>query len=102
MGQGGGYDLLIEAMRQVVSENPTLRGYFRDVPVTVGGKTGTSQVDNKKDYAVFSGFAPLDDPEIVVSCILEEGVAGVNAGYTAGKVMEKYFELYGGGQALAE
>ena len=92
----GTYDLLIEAMRQVVSENPVLRdNYLRDVPVVVGGKTGTSQVAGKRDYAVFCGFAPLDEPKIVISCVIEEGVYGQRAAYAVGKIMEKYFELYG-------
>ncbi len=87
------YDLLIEAMRQVVDSNSTMKNrYFKNVPVTVGGKTGTSEVEGKIDYAVFSGFAPLESPEIVVTCVLEEGRSGANAAYTVGKVMENYFE----------
>ena len=87
--------ILKEAMRQVVDESDTIQraGYFNNVSVSVGGKTGTAQVAGKMDYAVFSGFAPLDTPEIVVSCILEEGVYGYRAAYTVGKVMEKYFAM---------
>ncbi|MBQ8850816.1 MAG: penicillin-binding protein 2, partial [Clostridia bacterium] len=86
-------ELLKEAMRQVISEGSgTLQSYFDGVPVTVGGKTGTAEVAGKKDYAVFCGFAPLDTPEIVISCVIEEGVYGYRAAYTVGKVMEKYFE----------
>ena len=86
--------ILKEAMRQAVEESDTLQsaGYFKRIGVSVGGKTGTAQVAGKKDYAVFSGFAPLDTPEIVVSCILEEGEYGYRAAYTVAKVMEKYFE----------
>ena len=85
------YSLLIEGMKQVV-ENESLQEYFKGVPVTVGGKTGTAEVDGKKPYAVFCGFAPLDEPELVVSCIIEEGSSGARAAYAVGKVMEKYFE----------
>ena len=86
-------ELLKEAMRQAANDGSAGR-YFKDVPVTVGGKTGTAEVSGKMDYAIFCGFAPLDTPEIVVSCILEEGVHGYRAAYTVGKVMERYFELY--------
>ena len=89
------YDLLIEAMREVVESNETLKKHFEDVPVTVGGKTGTAQVDGKIDYAVFCGFAPLESPEIVISCVIEEGRYGQNAAYAVGKIMETYFALYG-------
>ena len=85
------YGLLLEGMKQVV-ENESLQEYFKGVPVTVGGKTGTAEVDGKKPYAVFCGFAPLDAPELVISCIIEEGSSGSRAAYAVGKVMEKYFE----------
>ncbi len=86
------YDTLIEGMRRVVAESDTLSSYFSGVGVQVGGKTGTAQVAGKHDYALFSGFAPLESPEIVVSCIIEEGKYGANAARTIIDVMEKYFE----------
>jgi len=92
------YGILIDAMGKVVSDKDGSvysSGYLKDVPVTVGGKTGTAEVQGKRDYAVFCGFAPLEAPEIVVSCILEEGVYGYRASYTVGKIMEKYFETAG-------
>ena len=89
------YELLIESMKAVVESNDTLKKYFANVPVTVGGKTGTAEVDGKTDYAVFCGFAPLDAPEIVISCVIEEGKYGQYAAYAVGKVMETYFDLYG-------
>ena len=87
-------ELLKEAMRQAANEKEPSR-YLNNIPVTVGGKTGTSQVAGKKDYALFCGFAPLDTPEIVISCVIEEGEHGYLAAYTVGKIMERYFELYG-------
>ena len=89
--------LLKEAMRQAANEGAASR-YFENLTVTVGGKTGTSQVTEgggKIPNAIFCGFAPYDEPEIVVSCILLEGESGYRAAYTVGKVMEKYFQLYG-------
>jgi penicillin-binding protein 2 len=91
-------EILIDAMAQVVNDidgSVHKSGYLKNVPVTVGGKTGTSEVDGKKDYAIFSGFAPLESPEIVVSCVLEEGEYGYRAAYTVGKIMEKYYALKG-------
>ena len=87
----GTEEILKEAMRQAANDGSAGQ-YFKGVPVTVGGKTGTAQVSGKRDYAIFCGFAPLDIPEIVISCILEEGVYGYRAAYTVGKVMERYFE----------
>lgn len=87
------YRILMEGMGAVVTSNPTLKGYFSDIPVTVAGKTGTAEVDGQQANALFSGFAPMEKPEIVVSCIIEEGKAGTRAAYTVGRVMAKYFEI---------
>ena len=82
------------AMSSVVSENSSLRSYFSKVNATVGGKTGTAQVSaNSKlpDNALFSGFAPYDEPQIVGSCIIEAGEAGSNASKIVAAVFEEYF-----------
>ena len=85
------YDVLIEGMRQVVTGSTTLTNQFRGLPVTVGGKTGTAEVDGQEANALLSCFAPLDDPEIVVSCIIEEGVSGSRASVAVGRVLDAYF-----------
>ncbi len=87
----GTYTTLMEAMGRVVSENSEIYRYFRDLPVKAGGKTGTAEVAGKYDYALFSGFAPLKSPEIVVSCIIEEGQHGYYASIAVARTMEEYF-----------
>ena len=81
-------------MSRVVSESQVLRRYFANVNATVGGKTGTAQVSTNStlpDNALFSGFAPYDNPEIVGSCILEAGEQGGNASKVVAAVFEHYF-----------
>lgn len=85
------YKIIENAMGEVVSENPEVYDAFKTLKVKVGGKTGTSEVDNKNDYAVFTGVAPLDSPEIVASCIIEQGKYGYKAAYPIGKIFEAYF-----------
>ena len=82
------------AMSRVVDESTVLSRYFSNVDATVGGKTGTAQVSANStlpDNALFSGFAPYDDPEIVGSCILEAGEQGANASKIVAAVFEQYF-----------
>lgn len=86
------YDILMEGMKQVVEGSSTLTSNFRRLSVKVGGKTGTAEVNGQKANALYCGFAPLNDPEIVVSCIIEEGVSGSLASAAVAKVMEAYFE----------
>jgi penicillin-binding protein 2 len=59
-----------------VTEQGTAKGAFAGFGVTVAGKTGTAQVANKDDYALFVGFAPANDPQYVVSVIIEQGGHG--------------------------
>ena len=46
-------------------------------PVPVAGKTGTAQWRNDKpNQAWFTAFAPFDDPQVVVTVLIEEGGEG--------------------------
>ncbi len=86
------YTTLMESMSLVVSENNEVYRYFKDLPVTAGGKTGTAEKDKQEDNALFCGFAPLDKPEIVVTCVIEEGQHGYYASEVVAKTMKAYFE----------
>ena len=84
-------DVVLEGMRRVVQSHTLIRNNFSSLPVTAGGKTGTAQVTGKADYALFTGVAPYNDPEIVGLCIIEEGVTGENASLTVAKMFETYY-----------
>ncbi len=83
--------LILNAMKNV-TENGSAARVFRDFPIVVGGKTGTAQrLQTESAFASFIAFAPFDDPEIVVSCIIERGAAGTDAGYAVRDVFDAYF-----------
>ena len=68
-----------KGMRNVMTQG-TARLF--DIPDLVFcGKTGTVQNNKGKDHALFIGFAPMNDPQIAVSVILEN--AGFGATYAA-------------------
>ena len=90
--QADTHAVLKDAMARVITENDAVRRRLAAVPVAVGGKTGTAQYTNKVDYALFSGFAPLDSPEIVATCVIDEGQHGYLASETVAAVFEAYFE----------
>lgn len=47
------------------------------LPFSAGGKTGTAQWNNNKaNHAWFTSFAPYENPEIVLTVLVEEGVEG--------------------------
>ena len=85
------YEIIMEAMRSVVTESDTLSRHFANVSEGVAGKTGTAETGKEVSNALFAGFAPYDSPEIAVSCVLEEGDAGYNAAAVCAKVLEAYF-----------
>ncbi len=64
-----------EGMRQTVTAGSARS--LSIVPVAVAGKTGTAQWSSKKaNHAWFTGFAPYDQPELVITIVVEEGREG--------------------------
>lgn len=93
------WDLIIGGMEKVVhrgnqgfNENGTAWAYIgMDIPYRMAGKSGTAQVvgiaqgeeydeeeldERQRKHAWFMGFAPLDDPQIAVAVIVENGGGG--------------------------
>ncbi len=82
---------LIEAMREV-AENGSATRVFRGYGISVGAKTGTAEVgDGGSPNAVFAGFAPLDDPELLCVSVIENGASGTSAGLCVRDVFDAYF-----------
>ncbi len=82
---------LIEAMREV-AENGSATRIFRGYGISVGAKTGTAEVgDGGSPNAVFAGFAPLDDPELLCVSVIENGASGTSAGLCVRDVFDAYF-----------
>ena len=51
--------------------------YLLTLPVESAGKTGTAQYGNEgKTHAWFTGYAPIDNPEIVLTILIEDGGEG--------------------------
>jgi penicillin-binding protein 2 len=62
--------------------------------LVLAGKTGSAQnaQDPTHDHAWFAGFAPADDPKIVVAVMLEFGEHGTRAARIASKIIESYLK----------
>jgi penicillin-binding protein 2 len=94
------FDFLRDALGAVVAEGT---GKQARVPgVTVGGKTGTAQTHEfrsdaerkrrDQDHAWFAGFAPLDEPQVVVVVFAERaGLGGQVAAPIARDVLKAVF-----------
>ncbi|WP_136798121.1 penicillin-binding protein 2 [Desulfosediminicola ganghwensis] len=103
-------DIIHQGMVDVVHGK---KGTARKIAIdglTIAGKTGTSQVVrvakyrglkdddipyNYRDHALFTCYAPADDPEIALTVIVEHGLGGSSTAAPIAKVvLEKYFEDY--------
>ena len=81
-----------QGMKRVVDEG-SASSIFTDYAIQIGGKTGTAQVGDGSNNAVFIAYAPFDNPEIAVSVVLEHGVRGTNAAQVAKDIFDAYFGL---------
>ncbi|MBL0939872.1 MAG: penicillin-binding protein 2 [Gemmatimonadaceae bacterium] len=79
-----------DALADVLSRGTAAGAQIKGL--TIAGKTGTAQVNGQKDNAWFVGYAPADNPKIVVAIIVEEGLHGSSAARVATKLMERYLK----------
>jgi penicillin-binding protein 2 len=108
-----------QAMKAVVhSPRGTARRINRDINYTIAGKTGTAQVisikaeeeyDSSKidksqwDHALFVAFAPVENPQIAIGLIVENGEHGSSAAAPIARlVMDAYMKSKAGSHQSTE
>lgn len=70
--------IIQDGMRQCVTDGSC--GLLKSLPFKAAGKTGTAQWSRTyPTHAWFTSYAPLTDPEIVVTVLVEEGGEGAAA-----------------------
>jgi len=84
-------EIVRKGMRQAVISGSAKS--LSDLPVQAAGKTGTAETFKGKDpHAWFTVFAPYDDPEIVITILIENGGQGSsNAVPIAKQALNWYF-----------
>jgi len=86
-------ELIRQGMREACLEGGTGWPFF-DFPISVGCKTGTAEFGDPKGrtHAWFTVFAPFENPEIVVTVLVEEGGEGSSvAAPIAKEILEYWF-----------
>ncbi len=68
-------------------------GAFKGFPLVTGGKTGTAQVQNRPNHALFIGFAPYEHPRIAVATRVAYGYTSSNAAEITRDIYKYYFAL---------
>ena len=85
-------DAVKAGMLALTTGKGSLARYFQDLPVQVGAKTGSAQVNAETESnAVFVCFAPYDDPQIAVAVVIEKGGSGAALASTAVDIVNSYF-----------
>lgn len=88
-------DYIRMGMNATTQEGGTA-SYFAGLPKPIAGKTGTAENSHGRDHGLFVAYGPVDDPELVVVCIVEQGGFGsVAAGPIVYKAFEEFFQEKG-------
>lgn len=110
------WDLVIGAMEQVIhrgnmgfGENGTAWAYIgQDIPYRMAGKSGTAQVvgikqgeeyeeeelaERQRKHAWFAGFAPVENPAIVIVVLVENGGGGSSVAAPVVREVADYYLL---------
>lgn len=100
------WEFVVDSMEDVMHGPRAPHGAAEGADYRMAGKTGTAQVfslaedeeydaeeirERLRDHALFVGFAPVDDPRIVVSVIVENGGSGSG---TAAPVARAMFDAW--------
>lgn len=102
------WEEVLEGMKMTIyAPKGTARRLNKGLTYTLAGKTGTAQVfgldpeeqyiaekyeEKLRDHALFTGFAPVEDPEIAIAIIVENAGSGSSkAAPLARKVLDVYF-----------
>lgn len=112
LGNDAYWDSAIDGMLAVLEGARGTARRIRSPDYRIAGKTGTSQVfgiaqgeryqaestpEHLKDHALFVGFAPVEDPQIAVAVLVENGGGG---GSTAAPIAREVIDAYLGGTPL--
>jgi penicillin-binding protein 2 len=102
------WELIIKAMKQTVyGKFGTAKRLNNKLKYSLAGKTGTAQVfgldpeeeyiaenieEKLRDHALFTGFAPIEDPEVAIAIIVENAGSGSSkAAPLARELLDEYF-----------
>ncbi len=95
------YAAILEGMKEVnYGEDGTVgEDVFDDFPIRIAGKTGSAtfaegieDLIGRTSYAVYTGFAPADNPEVAFSVVIFDGGHGGVVAPVVLRMLEAYFK----------
>ncbi len=89
-------EVIRNALKGVSLPGGTAAQAFQGFPISVAGKTGTAENSHGDDHGWFVAYAPADDPQVVVSVIVENGGYGSQAAAPIAKdILAAFFHVQG-------
>jgi penicillin-binding protein 2 len=83
------FDVVIQGMADVFDRGTARASRLEGLPMA--GKTGTAENPHGQDHSIFMAFAPIDNPQIALAIIVENGYWGSRwAAPIASLMMEKF------------
>ena len=85
---------IVQKGMRMVATDGSAKAFFGNFPISVAGKTGTPEILGKRKLnAIFSAYAPFENPEIVLTILIEEVPSGSVATLPLHKeILKTYFE----------
>ena len=83
----GEWNAIHSGMREVAEDLSSFNGFSVDV----AGKTGTAEINNHPNHALFVGFAPYNDPQIALATRIAYGYTSHNAADISRYILGVYF-----------
>ncbi len=87
------FDIVRKSMVEVFEGEHGTARWFKMDSISQAGKTGTVQNPHGEDHSLFIAYAPVDNPQIAISVIVENGGYGSTwAAPIASLLIEKYLK----------
>ncbi len=90
------YAIVQEGMNNVTLDGTASRVFEDDYPISVAGKTGTAETGHEAEEssnALFICYAPVENPQIAIVTVIENGVWGSYTAPVAKKILNAYFGI---------
>ncbi len=85
-------NIVRQALTDVVSRGTGMMAQTKDL--NVAGKTGTAENPHGEDHSLFVGYAPAENPEILVCVVVENaGHGGSIAAPVVGKIIKLFWTI---------
>ena len=84
---------IVEGLRRVVTEGTAFTA-FHGCKTDVAAKTGSAQTSQIFTNGICVAYAPYDNPQIAIACVIEKAGSGSNVASAVRKIVDSYYDNY--------